>query len=451
MEPLLLLVALVGHAFLGVAFFDHTHCRAWPRWIVDPLTVLGFTWTLLIPVGFGLGLARGGLAVLGRGDWTFVASLGRLYLGVCWIAAAAMIARWVRRTLFGRSPAVLRHDRVRSFDLRRASGHPRFAPGELLGAKSPGAESPGAESLGAKSLSENQLPSPRLRGEGLGARGLGIGSKRDHDFLVRLPGNQMLQLDVAEKAVQVPRLAEALDRLAIVHLSDFHFTGRVGRAYFEEVVRLANQLDPDLVAITGDLVDNSECIDWIPDTLGKLTSRHGTCFILGNHDLYVDTDRLRRTLSEAGLVDLGGRWIEMRVRGQPVILAGNELPWIPPAADLEHAPPHAPDGGPLRIVLAHTPDQLRWARARDVDLLLAGHTHGGQIRFPLVGPILSATRLGAGYSSGVFHVPPTILHVTRGVSGRFPVRLNCPPEIARLVLRTARQVASGSNRARSAS
>jgi len=102
---------------------------------------------------------------------------------------------------------------------------------------------------------------------------------------------------------------------------------------------------------------------------------------------------------------------------------------------MTRCPRRSPGGGPLRIVLSHSPDQLKWAQTHDADLLLAGHTHGGQVCFPLVGAILTPSRVGVKYSSGIFYAPPTIMHVTRGVSGRFPIRLNCPPEMARLVLR----------------
>ena len=71
----------------------------------------------------------------------------------------------------------------------------------------------------------------------------------------------------------------------------------------------------------------------------------------------------------------------------------------------------------------------------DVDLLLAGHLHGGQIRFPLIGPIFSPSLWGVKHAWGTFHAPPTILHVSRGVSGQFPIRVNCPPEMIRLSLR----------------
>ena len=219
----------------------------------------------------------------------------------------------------------------------------------------------------------------------------------------------------------------------------------MGKAYFHEVVRISNELQPDLVCMTGDIVDRSACLDWIPDTLGRLTARHGVYFILGNHDRRVDAGRLRRMLEQSGLVSLGGRWLPIEIGGAPVLLAGNERPWFDgPVRVRANAPPawratwrgsHRDDLRSLRIVLAHTPDQFAWARSHDADLMLAGHTHGGQIRIPPLGAIFSPTAEGVKYISGVFYVPPTILHVTRGVSGDIPVRWNCRPEIAHLRLR----------------
>lgn len=254
-----------------------------------------------------------------------------------------------------------------------------------------------------------------------------------HHFVVHLPRNESLWLDVHHRAIEVPRLPPALDGLSLVHLSDLHFTGRVGKPYFQEIVRHSNELDPDLVLLTGDLVDRSRCIDWIPDTLSRLTARYGVFCILGNHDLRVDTTRLVRVLQQCGLCYLGGRHVQIEMHGQPVLLAGNELPWIAPAADFQHT--RTPrQGGPFRIALSHSPDQLAWAQAHDVDLLLAGHTHGGQVRIPLIGPIFAPSRVGVRYASGVFHAPPTILHVTGGVSAVLPLRMNCPPEIVELTL-----------------
>ena len=158
----------------------------------------------------------------------------------------------------------------------------------------------------------------------------------DHHFLAHLPGNEVLHLDVVQRALEIQRLAAPLEGLRIAHLSDLHFSGRIGKAYFQEVVRLANEFSPELVAITGDLIDKDDYIDWIPDTLGRLQSRYGAYFVLGNHDLWIDHRRLRRTLAKCGLTDVGGRWLEIAVRGEPVVVAGNELPWFSPSCRSVH-------------------------------------------------------------------------------------------------------------------
>ena len=87
--------------------------------------------------------------------------------------------------------------------------------------------------------------------------------------------------------------------------------------------------------------------------------------------------RCGESLTEQGLVDLGGKWVTTKIRDCKVILAGNELPWFLPAADMRNCPPADHDTDPLRILLSHAPDQLPWARANQIDLMLAGHTHGG--------------------------------------------------------------------------
>ena len=259
-----------------------------------------------------------------------------------------------------------------------------------------------------------------------------------HHAIVRLPGNQSLALDLTERGLDVPRLPPALEGLSIVHLSDFHFTGKVGKPFFEEVVRMSNALEPEIVALTGDLVDKTPCIDWIPETFGRLKARFGIYYILGNHDLRSDWRRMRgRCMDGLGLIYVGGGgWKVAEIRGQPVLFAGNELPWFRPAADLSTCPPRSEV--PFRLLLAHSPDQLAWARQGDGDLLLAGHTHGGQIRLPLIGPVHVPSRDGVQFASGPFHAPPTILNVSRGLSAELPLWMNCTPEIIHLTLHAGR-------------
>jgi len=89
----------------------------------------------------------------------------------------------------------------------------------------------------------------------------------------------------------------------------------------------------------------------------------------------------------------------------------------------------------VRILLSHSPDQIQWARAREFDVMLAGHTHGGQIQLPALGPLIGQSRYGVRYCCGVFYVPPTLLHVSRGLSGVQNLRINCRPELTKLVLK----------------
>jgi predicted MPP superfamily phosphohydrolase len=318
--------------------------------------------------------------------WGVVQWSGAAYLVVAAGVAVIFVPRWLYEQLTARPPALLLSNHTTTLDLQ-----------------------------------------PRLNGASLGS---GLGR-----IYLALPGNQSLELAVHEKTLEIPRLPPDLDGLSITHLSDLHFTGRLTKGYFEEVVRLANELESDLVAITGDLVDSSRCIEWLPDTLGRLKAPYGVYFVLGNHDLRAGPARVRQTLTSCGLIDLSGHWVRQSVRGHSVILAGNELPWFKPAADLSDCP--AADGGQrdFRILLSHSPDQHVWAQQHDIDLMLAGHTHGGQIRFPLIGPILAPSRYGVRYAAGTFHLPPVVMHVSRGISGLQPLRFNCPPELTRLVLR----------------
>lgn len=259
-------------------------------------------------------------------------------------------------------------------------------------------------------------------------------------WMAKIPGNEIFDLSIHEKVIRLPRLDPALDGLTITHLSDLHFTGQLRQVFFDEVIRQCNLLDSDVVVITGDIIDKRECLPWLTETLGQIKSRLGSYFILGNHDKRIkDSPLVRGMLRDAGLTDLGSNWLMEMWRDRPVILAGNELPWYPPAADMESCPESHHGHRPLRILLSHSPDQLRFARRNDVDLMLSGHTHGGQVRFPIIGPILAPSLNGIRHASGTFYHHPTLLHVSRGVSGTRTLRINCPPEIAKLVLRAGEE------------
>ena len=382
-----LVVAAAGHAAIWVAIINRTHATGWPHSIVSKIDKLFFLLLLAPPPVVAYWLLW--VDVQSLMPWHFFSStaantIGILafqgYLGLCGISAVATLVQRLRWRVLQNGSPILRFHRSRSL----ATSHVMHSP------------------------------------------------DHPHHSIVHLPGNESLELDLIERGLDVPRLPPALEGLSIVHLSDFHFTGRIGRPFFEEIVRMSNALEPEIVALTGDLVDKTQFIDWIPETFGRLKARYGVYYIFGNHDLRVDCQRLQRVMGDCGLVYLGGRWKVIEVRGQPVLLAGNELPWFKPAADLTTCPPRSEV--PFRLLLAHSPDQLPWARKGDGDLMLAGHTHGGQIRLPLIGPVFAPSCNGVQYASGLFYAPPTILNVSRGLSAELPLRMNCTPEIIHLTL-----------------
>lgn len=394
LDALLYALALAGHASIWIAFTNHIHSRGMPRKVVKLTSKAGELWMVLGPFVFLAWAWPRGFQIVGRSDWAELPWGVLFYFGCCWFAAVGPLPVWIWSRVTARPPAALKNTDAKTHDLRQR---------------------PDAQ--------------PILHG-----------AARLFDLF---PGNEMLQLEVNAKTLEVPGLPQRLNGLIIAHFSDLHMNGRVGKAYFHDVVDLVNAMRPDLVAVTGDLVDRTWCIDWLGETLGRIESRCGNYFVLGNHDKKVEVARVRLAMADAGFVDLASRWLVSQVDGQSVLLAGNELPWFreePPMRDC----PLEEGASAFRLLLAHTPDQYAWARERRFDLMLAGHTHGGQISLPLIGPIMCPSRHGVKYAGGVFHEPPTVLHVSRGASADVPIRWNCPPEITRLVLRCP--VSTGADR-----
>ena len=187
---------------------------------------------------------------------------------------------------------------------------------------------------------------------------------------------------------------------------------------------------PDLVAITGDIADSPTHHRWILPLLGRLRWNIAAVAILGNHDHYVDVVPIRRRLRRLGMRVPENEWYTLDVRGVPMTIIGTESPWLAPEPDLSECP-----RGPFRLCLSHTPDNIAWARAEGVDLMLSGHVHGGQVRLGPIGSILVPSAYGRRYDMGTFDESPTLLHVSRGLSGEQPLRLGGLPEVTLLTLR----------------
>ena len=242
------------------------------------------------------------------------------------------------------------------------------------------------------------------------------------------------------------RLDPSHDDLRIVQLSDIHHSLYTPLEAVERAVYLANQLHPDVVALTGDYVTLSTDYIWpVARALGKLEARLGVFAVLGNHDFQVDADQITRALQAHGIDVLrnshralaGGldpQW-SSTAHGMLWIVGVDDLWWR--ADDLSAAMRSLPPEE-AKILLCHNPLGIHQAASFGIDFVLSGHTHGGQVRLPVM-KSLYRSKLGARFVEGWNRLEETQIYVNRGIGKVLvPVRFDCPPEIACFRLRKAR-------------
>lgn len=244
--------------------------------------------------------------------------------------------------------------------------------------------------------------------------------------------------------IPVPNLPPAFSGIRIVHLTDLHYGLLVPLAVIRHVVQRANRLPRDLVVCTGDYVHErgaTRQIDEVWPLLSHLTAPLGVYSVLGNHDHWADTGRSRQWLRETKQ-DLRHKVRAIEKDRQRLWLAGAGDLWED-HRNLDEILAGVP-AADCRIVLAHNPDTADSAFSVRVDLMICGHTHGGQVNIPFVGPPVLPVR-NKDYSSGLKISPRGLgVFISKGIGWAiYPVRFNCPPEIAVLELVPARRNAEG--------
>lgn len=237
--------------------------------------------------------------------------------------------------------------------------------------------------------------------------------------------------------VPLPGLSRALDGLRIVHISDLHLGPTAERGALREAIDRVNALEPDVVCVSGDIVDSpiTDLEHWMPE-LARLRARHGVYAVLGNHDRYAGADRV------AGAIRAHTDWRLLRdevVRVETgrgafrlIGLEDRSAPWCAKMLPRLHA--QVPTGEPC-VLLVHQPGAFPTAAALGVPLTLAGHTHGGQIAVPGLAAANPARLLMTSYDGGTFTSGGSVLHVNRGLgtSGQ-RVRIAVPREITVVTL-----------------
>jgi predicted MPP superfamily phosphohydrolase len=242
-------------------------------------------------------------------------------------------------------------------------------------------------------------------------------------------------LDIEPVTVTLPRLDPAFHGYRVVQLSDLHLGDWLTRPRLEEVVALVNTLQPDLIAITGDFVTRHPA-DWAHDLIGALRplrARDGVVAILGNHDQWPNPAIIRQVLRESNIRDLSNTVETVRRGGAALHLAGvDDVYWG--YARLDAVLARLPLTG-AALLMAHEPDFADTSAATGrFDLQLSGHSHGGQVVLPFLGPP-TLPEMGECYPSGRYQVGGMIQYTNRGLGMVRPhVRLNCRPEITLLAL-----------------
>jgi hypothetical protein len=258
---------------------------------------------------------------------------------------------------------------------------------------------------------------------------------------------KLVQIEIA-----LERLPAVWDGLRVVQLSDFHYDAYFSVVPIRKAISVVNALRPDLVVLTGDFVtaqtfgrdhdqSSADVIDPCASLLAQLQSPLGSLAVLGNHDVISDHERIVRALETRGIPVLRNRSTAFARAGARLWFAGTDdvleghanLPLT-----LQGIPPEEPV-----ILLAHEPDFAVHAARFPVDLQLSGHSHGGQIRIPLLGAQVLPP-LARRYPWGLHRIGGLTLYTNVGIGTiALPVRFLCPPEITLITLRAAGGMRSG--------
>lgn len=238
--------------------------------------------------------------------------------------------------------------------------------------------------------------------------------------------------------IPIPGLPPQLDGLTIVQMSDIHSGMFMTEAQMDEHVRISNELQPDIVALTGDFVaTNKDQVAPFINSMSRLQAKRGVYGCLGNHDMFGSaSEMLARGFEQHGLKLLRNRNEMLDIDGAKLNIIG--VDYIGRRSRLNSLG-EAIKGIPLdgtTILLAHSPNNFEEAAKAGIHLTLSGHTHGGQIALNLAGLIITPARLATMFLAGLFRIGNSHLYVNRGLGTTGPpIRINAPPEITHITLR----------------
>jgi uncharacterized protein len=239
-----------------------------------------------------------------------------------------------------------------------------------------------------------------------------------------------------QQKIVIPHLAPAFHGYKIVHISDIHYGQWISADRLRGVVGLINQIDPDIVAVTGDFVSyllNDKMAEDMVEQLGELKPKDAAVAVLGNHDHWAGAERVRDILRKSNILDISNSIFEASKPNSKLIIAGVDSVMLKKDRldlVLEKMPADAP-----AILLVHEPDFATTSAAtKRFSLQLSGHSHGGQFVIPKLGTPIRGNQF-MKYPLGMYKVEGMTLYTNRGLgTNSHWLRINCPPEITVITL-----------------
>src|SRR5215831_17450933 len=196
--------------------------------------------------------------------------------------------------------------------------------------------------------------------------------------MARVALAEPFMLAIERQQIFLQRLPKTLEGLRIVHLSDLHYGPLTNSEHLERAIEAANDLHPDLIALTGDYISQDRIYaEPCAELVGRLRARHGVYAVLGNHDHWTDAELIADLFRAEGVQVLINEGFRLDVDAGSFWLAGVDDTMVG-LEDLSLALAGS-SGAEMKLLLAHNPTILRRAARMDVDLVLSGHTHGGQV------------------------------------------------------------------------
>lgn len=252
-----------------------------------------------------------------------------------------------------------------------------------------------------------------------------------HPWIWLPPLNGIYHLHRTQITITLPGLDQGLRGLRLGHLTDFHFGKHCHGDFIHHAINTLMELEPEVLVITGDFVNFSKYLEECFDLLSSLKAPLGVYATCGNHDYWAGIEKTHSEVRSAGFELLNDRSVEVNRKGARFLISGIESRWNRSGNPLDFIPE---DPGLLKIVLSHTPDEFPRLISRHPQLVIAGHTHGGQVCFPFTGPVVVPSDYGRRYASGVFKQGKSLMYVSRGIGCYPSFRMLCDPEVALIEL-----------------